>query len=308
MRLVSGRAKYEYQRKDIGYMSYQSMEEARMRCEREGIEFWKAVQLEDAQERGVTEEDSWEEMKHMWKAMQDGLDAYDPEMMSRSRLVGKEGGLVDAYREAGDTLCGDFMAKVMSNALKMGCNNACMKRIVAAPTAGACGVMPAVLVTYYREYDVPEEKMIEAMYVAAGVGQIIANRAYLAGASGGCQAEIGSGSGMTASAICHVKGGSIAQIEDACAMALKNLMGLVCDPVGGLVEVPCVKRNVGGAFNAVAAADMALAGIKSQIPVDQVIDAMKEVGDKMDASLRETGIGGVAGSPRAAEVVARMNT
>ncbi|MCI8885678.1 MAG: L-serine ammonia-lyase, iron-sulfur-dependent, subunit alpha [Dorea sp.] len=288
-------------------MSYQSMEEAQTRCEKEGIGFWKAVQLEDAGERGVTEEDSWKEMKRMWQAMQDGLDAYDPELMSRSRMVGKEGGLVDAYREAGDTLCGDFMAKVMSNALKMGCNNACMKRIVAAPTAGACGVLPAVLVTYYREYDVPEEKMIEAMYVAAGIGQIIANRAYLAGASGGCQAEVGSGSGMAAAAICHVKGGSTAQIGDACAMALKNLMGLVCDPVGGLVEVPCVKRNVGGAFNAVAAADMALAGIVSQIPVDQVIDAMKEVGDKMDVSLRETGIGGVAGSPRAAEVVAGMN-
>ncbi|MCI9228979.1 MAG: L-serine ammonia-lyase, iron-sulfur-dependent, subunit alpha [Dorea sp.] len=288
-------------------MSYQSMEEAQSRCEKEGIGFWKAVQLEDAGERGVTEEDSWKEMKRMWQAMQDGLDAYDPELMSRSRMVGKEGGLVDAYREAGDTLCGDFMAKVMSNALKMGCNNACMKRIVAAPTAGACGVLPAVLVTYYREYDVPEEKMIEAMYVAAGIGQIIANRAYLAGASGGCQAEVGSGSGMAAAAICHVKGGSTAQIGDACAMALKNLMGLVCDPVGGLVEVPCVKRNVGGAFNAVAAADMALAGIVSQIPVDQVIDAMKEVGDKMDVSLRETGIGGVAGSPRAAEVVAGMN-
>ena len=184
-------------------MSYQSMEEAQLRCEKEGIEFWKAVQLEDADERGVTEEESWKEMKRMWQAMLDGLDAYDPELLSRSRMVGKEGGKMDAYREAGDTLCGDFMAKVMSNALKMGCNNACMKRIVAAPTAGACGVMPAVLVTYYREYGVPEEKMIEAMYVAAGIGQIIANRAYLAGASGGCQAEVGSGSGMAASAICH---------------------------------------------------------------------------------------------------------
>lgn len=288
-------------------MSYQSMEEAQERCNREGIEFWKAIQLEDADERGVTKEDSWKEMKYMWQAMLDGLDAYEPDRMSRSGLVGKEGGLMDAYRKAGDTLCGDFLTKVMSNALKMGCNNACMKRIVAAPTAGACGVMPAVLVTYYREYDVPEERMIEAMYVAAGIGQIIANRAYLAGASGGCQAEIGSGSGMAAAAICHVKGGSTEQLGHACAMALKNLMGLVCDPVGGLVEVPCVKRNVGGAVNALAAADMALAGIISQIPVDQVIDAMKEVGDKMDVSLRETGIGGVAGSPKGLEVMKRLN-
>ena len=177
-----------------------------------------------------------------------------------------------------------------------------MKRIVAAPTAGACGVMPAVLVTYCREYGVDEDCMIEAMYVAAGIGQVIANRASLAGASGGCQAEIGSGSGMTAAAICAVRGGSDVQMGHACAMALKNLMGLVCDPVAGLVEVPCVKRNVGGAVNALAAADMSLAGIISQIPVDQVIDAMGEVGMKMDVSLRETSLGGVAVSPRGLEI------
>lgn len=287
-------------------MSYQSIEEAYARCEKEGIEFWKAVQLEDAEERDVKPEDSWKQMKRMWQAMQDSIDTYDPALTSRSGLVGKEGGLMETYREKRETLCGDFMAKVMANALKMGCNNACMKRIVAAPTAGACGVLPAVLVTYYREYDVPEEKMIEAMYVAAGIGQLIANRAYLAGASGGCQAEIGSGSGMAAAAICHVKGGSKEQLGHACAMALKNLMGLVCDPVGGLVEVPCVKRNVGGAVNALAAADMALAGIISQIPLDQVIDAMKEVGDRMDVSLKETGVGGVAGSPKAQEVMKTM--
>lgn len=287
-------------------MSYQSMEEACVRCEKEGIPFWKAVQLEDADERGVTEEASWKQMEYMWNSMLNNLDAYEPDLVSTSGLVGKEGGLMDAYRQAGDTLCGDFMAKVMSNALKMGCNNACMKRIVAAPTAGACGVLPAVLVTYYREYKVPEEIMIQSMYVAAGLGQIIANRAYLAGASGGCQAEVGSGSGMAAGAICHIKGADANVIGHACAMALKNLMGLVCDPVAGLVEVPCVKRNVGGAVNALAAADMALAGITSKIPADQVIDAMKEVGDRMDVSLKETGVGGVAGSVRAQEVVEKI--
>ena len=256
-------------------MSYQSMEEAKLRGEKENIPFWKAIQLEDAQERDVKIEDSWEKMKYMWQSMLDALDAYEPDKVSRSGLVGTEGGLMDSYRETKEPLCGDFVAKVMSNALKMGCNNACMKRIVAAPTAGACGVLPAVLVTYYKEYNVPEEKMIEAMYVAAG-------------------------------AICYIKGGDTDQIGHACAMALKNLMGLVCDPVGGLVEVPCVKRNVGGAVNALAAADMALAGITSKVPVDQVIDAMKEVGDKMDVSLRETGVGGVAGTPAAQEVVEKL--
>lgn len=287
-------------------MSYRSIEAVEKKCEKDGIDFWKAIQLEDCDEQGITEEASWKMMQKMWYAMRDAVDAYEPELVSRSGLVGREGGLMEAYQQAGDTLCGDFVSKVMTVALKMGCNNACMKRIVAAPTAGACGVMPAVLVTYYREHEVPEERMIEAMYVAAGVGQVIANRAFLAGAAGGCQAEIGSGSAMTAAAICYLKGSSIPQMGHAAAMALKNLMGLVCDPVAGLVEVPCVKRNVGGAVNALAAVDMALAGISSRIPVDQVIDAMREVGEKMDVSLRETGVGGVAGSPAGQEVAERM--
>ena len=287
-------------------MAYQAVEEIQVRCEKENIPFWKAVQLEDCEENGITEDESWQQMKLMWTRMKEGIDAYNPSEISRSGLVGKEGGLMDEYRQNGKPLCGDFVSKVIANALKMGCNNACMKRIVAAPTAGACGVMPAVLVTYCREYGVDEDCMIEAMYVAAGIGQVIASRASLAGASGGCQAEIGSGSGMTAAAICAVKGGSAVQMGHACAMALKNLMGLVCDPVAGLVEVPCVKRNVGGAVNALAAADMALAGIISQIPVDQVIDAMGEVGMKMDVSLRETSLGGVAVSTRGVEISEKL--
>lgn len=284
-------------------MSYRSIEEIRQYCRENDQPFWKAIQIEDCEESGITEEQSWKKMCYTWNAMIESLDGYDPARTSQSGLVGLEGGQMDTYREHEQPLCGDFVSKVIANALKMGCNNACMKRIVAAPTAGACGVMPAVLVTYYRENDVPEERMVEALYVAAGIGQVIAERASLAGASGGCQAEIGSGSGMTAAAITYVRGGNIDQMCHASAMALKNLMGLVCDPVGGLVEVPCIKRNVGGAVNALAAADMALAGIESRIPLDQVIDAMKDVGDKMDVSLRETGVGGVAGTDRAAEIV-----
>ena len=287
-------------------MAYQAVDEIMARCEKDGVEFWKAVQLEDCEENGISEEESWNQMTHMWNSMKESVAAYDPEAISRSGLVGREGKLMDAYREQEKTLCGDFVSKVIANALKMGCNNACMKRIVAAPTAGACGVMPAVLVTYYKEYEASEETMIQAMYVAAGIGQVIASRASLAGASGGCQAEISSASGMAAAAICSVRGGSKEQMGHACAMALKNLMGLVCDPVAGLVEVPCVKRNVGGAVNALAAADMALAGIASHIPVDQVIDAMGEVGMKMDVSLRETSMGGVATSPKGLEIAERL--
>ena len=227
-------------------MSYGSVEAIKERCKREGIEFWKAVQIEDCSERAVSEESSWKEMTRMWQIMCENVDTYEPERISRSGLVGKEGGLMEEYQKKGDTLCGDFMAKVMTVALKMGCNNACMKRIIAAPTAGACGVLPAVLVPFFKEYEVPEEKMVEAMYVAAGVGQVIANRAFLAGAAGGCQAEIGSGSAMAAAAICHVKGADAETMGHAAAMALKNLMGLVCDPVAACGGA-CVKRNVGGA-------------------------------------------------------------
>ena len=168
---------------------------------------------------------------------------------------------------------------------------------VAAPTAGACGVLPAVLVPLYHGGTVSEEDIIKALYVASGIGAVIGFRACIAGAAGGCQAEIGSASAMAAGALVALRGGSAAQIGHAAAMTLKNLMGLVCDPVAGLVEVPCVKRNVVGAMNAVSCADMALAGIESRIPVDEVIDAMRRVGEELPCALRETAQGGLATTP-----------
>ena len=166
-------------------------------------------------------------------------------------------------------------------------------------------MLPAVLVPLYRR-GTAEEDIVRALYVAAGIGAVIGYRACIAGASGGCQAEIGSASAMAAGALTALRGGTAAEIGHAVAMALKNLMGLICDPVAGLVEVPCVKRNVIGAVNAVSCADMALAGIESRVPVDQVIDCMGDVGRRLPVEFRETALGGLAATPFGQEVKHRM--
>ena len=163
--------------------------------------------------------------------------------------------------------------------------------------------MPAVLLPTQKKFDLSDEVMVQALYVAAGFGQVIATRASISGAEGGCQAEIGSASAMAAAALVHLRGGTPQQMAAACAMAIKNLLGLVCDPVAGLVEVPCVKRNVIGAMNALSCADMALAGITSAIPCDEVIDAMRAVGDSLPSALRETGMGGLAATPTGRRIV-----
>lgn len=283
-------------------MAFYSFEEIEKLCKKQEKPLWQVVLEQDACEQDISTEESLTAMKKVWDAMKESIESYDPDMISKSGLVGGEGGKMAEYVKKGNTYCGPFVSGVISRALMMGCSNACMRRIVAAPTAGACGVLPAVLYGC-MESGTEEEEIIHTLYVAAGVGQVIAQRAYISGAAGGCQAEIGSASGMAAAALTALRGGTPAQMGDACAMALKNLMGLVCDPVGGLVEVPCVKRNVIGAVNALSAADMALAGIKSTIPVDQVIDAMREVGDAMDNSLKETARGGLAAAPKAAALV-----
>ena len=189
-----------------------------------------------------------------------------------------------------------------AQALEMGENNACMKCIVAAPTAGSCGVMPAVLLPYQKRMGLSDEEMVRALYIAGAIGQAVATKASIAGAAGGCQYEIGTASAMAAAALCYLGGGDAEAICHAAALAIKSLLGLVCDPIAGLVEVPCIKRNASGAMVAMCCADMALAGIRSAVPPDEVIMAMKDVGDKMDVSLRETGLGGIAGTPSGVKI------
>ena len=231
---------------------------------------------------------------------------YEPGRRSRSGLVGGDAAKVEQAAAAGRLLGGDYLAAVTAEALKTAECNACMKRIVAAPTAGSCGVLPAVLLPLARAGEAGDEAICEALYVAAGFGQVIAARATLAGAEGGCQAEVGAASAMAAAALCYLKGGTPAACAAAAAMALGNLLGLVCDPVAGLVEVPCVKRNVVGAVNAVACANMALSGIDSAIPCDEVIDAMGRVGRQLSPDLRETGLGGLAATPTGRAIARRL--
>lgn len=262
-----------------------------------GKSFWEIVRDNDCREMEITEEEAFRRMQAMYLAMGEADASYDPALSSASGLVGGDGEKLAASRRKGSLLCGSFLGMVMEKAVKMGESNACMRRIVAAPTAGSCGVLPAVFLSLKEEKGYSKEEMAKALYVSAGIGGIIAQRASVSGAAGGCQAEIGAASAMAAGGVAFLLGGDGEAIAHAAALAMKNLLGLACDPVAGLVEVPCVKRNVIGAVNALTSADLANAGIRSKIPPDEVFDAMRNVGRMLPEDLRETGKGGLAATP-----------
>ena len=287
-------------------MALDSMKEIFERSARENIPFWEIVLQYDMEERQVSRQASMAKMLSTWQAIQDAADSYTGTQRSVSGLVGGDGLKMRLYARRGESIGGEFMDEVIVQAISMAESNACMRRIVAAPTAGSCGVVPAVLLPLCEREHYTQHELLDALYVASGIGAVIAYRASISGAAGGCQAEIGTASAMAAGALVSLRGGTNEQIGHAVAMALKNLMGLVCDPVAGLVEVPCVKRNVIGAVNAISAADMALAGIESRIPVDEVIDAMGEVGRRMPVEFRETALGGLAATPTGKAVKERM--
>ena len=287
-------------------MALDSMKEIFERSARENIPFWEIVLQYDMEERQVSRQASMAKMLSTWQAIQDAADSYTGTQRSVSGLVGGDGLKMRLYARRGESIGGEFMDEVIVQAISMAESNACMRRIVASPTAGSCGVVPAVLLPLCEREHYTQHELLEALYVASGIGAVIAYRASISGAAGGCQAEIGTASAMAAGALVSLRGGTNEQIGHAVAMALKSLMGLVCDPVAGLVEVPCVKRNVIGAVNAISAADMALAGIESRIPVDEVIDAMGEVGRRMPVEFRETALGGLAATPTGKAVKERM--
>ncbi len=252
---------------------------------------------DQAEQMELSEEEIYARMDKSFEVMEQSVQkGYKKTLKSTSGLTGGDAYIMKEYAQTGG-ICGSFMTGAMARAIAVSEYNAAMGKIVAAPTAGSCGIMPGCLVSLLEEKNIEREKIIHAMFTAAGFGIVIAKRASIAGAQGGCQAECGSAAAMAAAALVEIYGGSPAQSADACAIALKNQLGLVCDPVAGLVEIPCIKRNVAGVMIAFSAADMALAGISSKIPVDEVVDAMKEVGDALPCSLKETAKGGLANTP-----------
>lgn len=255
----------------------------------------KAAASAQAAESGATEAAVRETMRRQLHCMQEAVkNGLDANLRSVSGLTGGQAALMLRHYQQGNALCGTLLGKAEAYALATAECNACMGKIVAAPTAGACGILPGAIIAMMEEKNVTEEQAVDALFVAAAVGQSIATQASISGAEGGCQAECGSAAAMAAAALAHLQGGNAQQCADAAAFALMNLLGLVCDPVGGLVEVPCVYRNVGSSGVAFTSADLVLAGVCCPIDPDEVIQAMKEVGDALPASLRETGEGGCA--------------
>ncbi len=287
-------------------MSFKSLSEIARKADSQNKAFWQIVIEDDMKERGADFDSSFAEMRSMYKAMESADQNYDPALCSESGLSGGDGAKLEAFRKQRNRLIGDFITEVMEKAVKMGESNACMKRIVAAPTAGSCGILPAVLLTYKEQYNASEDMIVEAMFVAAGIGEVIAETASISGAQGGCQAEIGSSSAMTAGALTYLEGGSNGDILNSAALALKNMLGLTCDPVAGLVEVPCIKRNVSGAVNSIIASQMTKAGVKSAIPADEVIETMGRIGKLIPACLRETGQDGLAATQTALKIQKKL--
>ena len=264
----------------------------------EGIPLWKYAQMQEAEASGRTEEEIRKQMAQALDVMIHSADLARREPVhSVSGLTGGNAYKYEKYRENGGSLLGETASLAVSMALSCSEINASMQCIVACPTAGSCGIVPSVILASAKGKGLAREEQINGLFTASAVGIIIGSKATLAGAEGGCQAECGAASAMGAAAMVEMLGGTPEMAFHAAAMALKNVLGLTCDPVAGLVEIPCIKRNASGAVNALVSADIALAGVKSYIPFDEVVDAMYAIGKAMPAALRETAKGGLAVTP-----------
>ncbi len=278
-------------------------------CVQKDLSIWELALEYESLNSDLSKEDIYNKMSNnfllMKESIENGLKNNDDSPIKPKMFSGYGKKMLDYY-DKGDTVSGNITAKAITYALSVMEVNCSMGKIVACPTAGSCGVVPAALMVVLENHKLSEDDAVKALFVCGIMGSIIAKNASLSGAALGCQAEIGSAAAMAAGAIVFLKGGTPKMVFDAGAIALKNLLGLVCDPVAGLVEVPCVKRNAIGVSNALICADMVLAGIQSVIPFDEVVMAMDKVGKSMPTTLRETAEGGVADTPTAKALAKKL--
>ncbi|MEN2464612.1 L-serine ammonia-lyase, iron-sulfur-dependent, subunit alpha [Ornithinibacillus sp. FSL M8-0202] len=266
-------------------------------AEKENMLISEVMIRQEMDVKNKTREEVFAEMEKNLQVMEKAIEDSLKGVQSVTGLTGGDAVKVQTYMREKTPLSGHLMLDAVSKAMGTNEVNAAMGVICATPTAGSAGCVPGTLFAVKEQLNPTREQMIRYLFTAGAFGLVVANNAFISGAAGGCQAEVGSAGAMASAAIVEMAGGSPQQSADAFAITLKNMLGLVCDPVAGLVEVPCVKRNAGGASLAIVSADLALAGVTSRIPCDEVIGAMYRIGRQMPVSLRETGEGGLADTP-----------
>ncbi|MBC7959327.1 MAG: L-serine ammonia-lyase, iron-sulfur-dependent, subunit alpha [Vallitaleaceae bacterium] len=286
---------------------YKNVSELHNAATEQGIELHQVILENEKRLSSLTEEQVFEKLKERYKVMLNSAGkALEKSLPTVGSLI--EGHAKDQYKysKESNSLCGPFLNLVMARALSCSEANASMGKICAAPTAGASGILPAVLISLSERFNCTERQTLEALLLAAGIGAIITKNATVSGAEGGCQAECGVAAAMASAAAVQLSGGSTQMMLDACSLSLMNVMGLICDPVAGLVQVPCAQRNASQALNALLSADLAMAGMVSIIPLDEVIDAMYRVGKMLPPQLKETSQGGIASTPTAKAIYNRI--
>ena len=284
---------------------YNKAKEIKDLCIKTGKEIWQIALDKDFENTGIEEADLLELMHETLEVMRDSAyKGLDQAVYSMSKITG--GSAVKVNKFAEDSVSGKTITRAMAMALSVSEVNASMGRIVAAPTAGASGILPAALFTMQEKYGYDDDKLVKGLIVAGVIGEIIAQNASISGAEGGCQAECGSAAAMGAAAICYLRDYDIDTIFASAAFAIKNILGLVCDPVLGLVEYPCNLRNASGVVNAIISADLAMSGLPCLIPLDETIDSMRQVGNSLPEALRETALGGLAATPTAEKLGEEM--
>lgn len=278
-------------------MNFRTIAELVELANREKLPISKIMILREMEISDRTYEEIFAQMERNLQVMEEAVERGIRGVQSVTGLTGGDAVLVQNYIQEKTPLSGPILLDAVSKAMATNEVNAAMGIICATPTAGSAGTVPGVLFGVKNQLKPTREEMVRFLFTAGAFGYVVANNAFISGAAGGCQAEVGSATAMAAAAVVEMAGGTPEQSAEAFAIALKNLLGLVCDPVAGLVEVPCVKRNAAGASLAIVAADLALAGVKSRIPADEVIGAMYRIGKTMPVQLRETGEGGLADTP-----------